>query len=86
MEIESKLEDNRIVTIDKDPEVGDLVSYRQWQDDPEWGTRLELGVVTKTWTEKGPFEGECWPRALVYWGETEDEETFPLSDLDVISS
>ncbi len=84
MEIENKLDENRIVTIEKKPEIGDLVSYRHNHE--MYGQKLETGLVLETWTEKGPFEGECWPRALVYWGETEDEETFPLDDLDVISS
>ena len=84
MEIESKLEDDRIQTIKKEPEVGDLVSYKHNRE--LTGQQLETGLVLETWSDKGPFEGEVFPQALVYWGETEDEETFPLDDLEVISS
>ena len=84
MEIENKLDESRIVTIEKEPEVGDLVTYRHNRE--LVGQRLEAGLVLETWSDKGPFEDEVFPQALVYWGETEDEETFPLDDLEVISS
>ena len=84
MEIESKLEDDRIQTIKKEPEVGDLVSYKHNRE--LHGQQLETGLVLETWSDKGPFEGEVFPQALVYWNETEDQETFPLEDLDVISA
>ena len=86
MEIENKLDESRIVTIEKEPEVGDLVAHKFHCNTQAWGARLETGLVLETWSDKGPFEDEVFPQALVYWGETEDEETFPLDDLEVISS
>jgi len=85
MDIENKIEEDRIVTIEKEPEVGDLVRYNatspNYQD-------LETGVVLATWQSKVKFdyEEEYPPYALVHWTMTEDEDEHPFEDLDVISA
>jgi hypothetical protein len=71
MDIESKLDEDRIEIIGKAPDVGDMVAYnRQW--DGEQYTK-ELGIVTETYDPI--FESD--PKlALVYWLTTQDEEEF----------
>ena len=84
MDIENKIEEDRIVTIEKEPEVGDLVrSHRKYvghyQD-------LETGVVLETWESCRLFDGEDYPPcALVQWTTTEDEDEYSFGDLEVIS-
>ena len=84
MDIESKIDEDRIVTIEKEPEVGDLVRYNAtspgYQD-------LETGVVLETWDSVKMFDGEDYPPyALVHWTKTEEEEEHPYEDLEVISA
>ena len=84
MDIENKIDEDRIVTIEKQPEVGDLVRYNAtspgYQD-------LETGVVLETWESCHLFDGEDYPPcALVHWTKTEEEEEHPYEDLDVISA
>jgi hypothetical protein len=84
MDIENKIEEGRIVTIEKEPEVGDLVSYNAtslgYQD-------LETGVVLETWQSIKLFDEEEYPPyALVHWTKTDEEEEHPFEDLDVISA
>ena len=83
MDIENKIEEDRIVTIKKEPEVGDLVRTRgvnHYQD-------LETGVVLETWESCHLFDGEDYPPcALVHWTTTEDEDEYSFEDLEVISA
>ncbi len=84
MDIESKIDEDRIVTIEKEPEVGDLVRYNAtspgYQD-------LETGVVLETWDSVKMFDEEDYPPyALVHWTKTEEEEEHPYEDLEVISA
>ena len=84
MDIESKIDEDRIVTIEKEPEVGDLVRYNAtspgYQD-------LETGVVLETWEGIKMFDEEEYPPyALVHWTKTEEEEEHPYEDLEVISA
>ena len=70
MDIESKLDEDRIEIIGKAPEVGDMVVYnRQW--DGEQNTK-ELGIVTKTYEATDEVD----KISLVYWLNTQDEEEF----------
>tara|TARA_R100001015_G_C4581560_1_gene137998 strand:- start:462 stop:713 length:252 start_codon:yes stop_codon:yes gene_type:complete len=69
MDIESKLDEDRIEIIRKAPDVGDMVAYnRQW--DGKQYTK-ELGIVTETYEST-----EEDKTALVYWFNTQDEEEF----------
>ena len=71
MDIESKIDEDRIEIIRKEPDVGDMVAYnRQW--DGEQYTK-EVGIVTETYDPI--FEGEN-KIALVYWLTTQDEEEY----------
>ena len=84
MDIESKIDEDRIVTIEQEPEVGDLVRYNAtspgYQD-------LETGVVLETWDSVKMFDEEEYPPyALVHWTKTEEEEEHPYEDLEVISA
>ena len=84
MDIENKIEEDRIVTIEKEPEVGDLVRYNAtspgYQD-------LETGVVLETWDSVKMFDGEDYPPyALVHWTKTDEEEEHIYEDLEVISA
>jgi len=83
MDIENKIEEDRIVTIEKEPEVGDLVrsrSVNHYQD-------LETGVVLETWNSVKMFDGEDYPPyALVHWTKTDEEEEHIYEDLEVISA
>jgi len=84
MDIESKIDEDRIVTIEKEPEVGDLVRYNAtspgYQD-------LETGVVLETWDSVKMFDGEDYPPyALVHWTKTDEEEEHIYEDLEVISA
>ena len=83
MDIENKIEEDRIVTIEKQPEVGDLVRIRSvnhYQD-------LETGVVLETWESCRLFDGEDYPPcALVQWTKTDEEEEHIYEDLEVISA
>ena len=61
MEIESKIDEDRIEIIRKEPEVGDLVAYnRLW--DAEQYTK-ELGIVPAL--KSGPNRSVGAPRSLV---------------------
>ena len=76
MEIESKLDEDRIEIIGKEPDVGDMVAYnRQW--DGEQYTK-ELGIVTETYDPTFGGENKI---ALVYWLTTQDEEEFQTKHL-----
>ena len=84
MDIESKIDEDRIVTIEKEPEVGDLVRYNAtspgYQD-------LETGVVLETWDSVKMFDEEEYPPyALVHWTKTDEEEEHIYEDLEVISA
>ena len=76
MEIENKLDEDRIEIIRKEPEVGDLVAYNRFWDGEQY--TKELGIVTKTYDPI--FEGEN-KIALVYWLTTQDEEEFQTKQL-----
>ena len=76
MEIENKLDEDRIEIIRKEPEVGDLVAYNRLWDREQY--TKELGIVTKTYDPI--FEGEN-KIALVYWLTTQDEEEFQTKQL-----
>lgn len=76
MEIENKLDEDRIEIIRKEPEVGDLVAYNRLWDREQY--TKELGIVTKTYDPI--FEGEN-KIALVYWLTTQDEEEFNTKHL-----
>ena len=87
MEIENKLDESRIVTIEKEPEVGDLVTHKFHSNTQAWGARLETGLVLETWDSVKMFDGEDYPPyALVHWTKTADEEEHIYEDLEVISS
>ena len=76
MDIESKIDEDRIEIVGKEPDVGDMVAYnRQW--DGEQYTK-EVGIVTETYDPI--FEGEN-KIALVYWLTTQDEEEFQTKQL-----
>ena len=66
MDIESKLDEDRIEIIKKDPEIGDMVTYNSLWDGEQY--TKELGFVTKTYAND--------KIALVYWLTTQDEEEF----------
>ena len=71
MDIESKIDEDRIEIIRKAPDVGDMVAYnRQW--DGEQYTK-ELGIVTETYDPIFEDEDKI---ALVYWLTTQDEEEY----------
>ena len=76
MDIESKIDEDRIEIIRKEPEVGDLVAYNRLWDREQY--TKELGIVTKTYDPI--FEGEN-KIALVYWLTTQDEEEFQTKQL-----
>ena len=78
MEIENKIEDN-IVTIDKEPEVGDLVMYKRHRS-TRWP---ELGLVMQTYD--AGMVGDELETAYVMWG-IGDGESELFADLSVISS
>ena len=77
MEIENKWE-----TIDKEPEVGDLVTY-ECQRALEAPYRAELGLVMQTYN--AGFEGDNLETAHVMWS-IDDEEDELFTDLIVVSS
>ena len=78
MEIESKLDEDRIEIVRKEPEVGDMVAYNRLWSKEELCYTKELGVVTETYDPT--FEGED-KVALVYWLSTQDEEEFHTNEL-----
>ena len=83
MDIENKIDEDRIVTIEKQPEVGDLVRMRSVNDYQD----LETGLVLETWESCHLFDGEDYPPyALVHWTKTDDEEEHIYEDLEVISA
>ena len=83
MDIENKIEEDRIVTIEKEPEVGDLVRMRSVNDYQD----LETGVILETWESCQLFDGEDYPPcALVHWTTTEDEDEYSFGDLEVVSA
>ena len=77
MDIESKLDEDRIEIVGKEPEVGDLVAYNRLWSKQELCYTKELGIVTETYD---PTTGED-KIALVYWLTTQDEEDFPTKQL-----
>jgi len=76
MEIENKLDEDRIEIIRKEPEVGDLVAYNRLWDREQY--TKELGIVTKTYDPTFGSENKI---ALVYWLTTQDEEEFQTKQL-----
>jgi len=74
MEIE-----NKWITIDKEPEVGDLVMYKCQRRLP----LLELGLVMQTY-DAGMI-GDELETAYVMWGVS-DHESELFADLAVVSS
>ena len=81
MEIENKLDEDRIEIIRKEPEVGDLVAYNRFWDGEQY--TKEIGIVTKTYdieTYNHILAGEN-KIALVYWLTTQDEEEFNTKQL-----
>ena len=76
MEIENKLDEDRIEIIRKEPEVGDLVAYNRLWDRQQY--TKELGIVTKTYDPTFGGENKI---ALVYWLTTQDEEEFNTKQL-----
>ena len=71
MDIENKLDEDRIEIIRKEPEVGDLVAYNRLWDKQELCYTKELGIVTETYGADGEDK-----ISLVYWLTTQDEEEF----------
>ena len=71
MEIKSKLDEDRIEIIKKDPEIGDMVAYNSFWYGGQY--TKELGIVTKTYN---PVFGNDDKIALVYWLTTQDEEEY----------
>ena len=76
MEIENKLDEDRIEIIRKEPEVGDLVAYNRLWDGEQY--TKELGIVTKTYDPAFGGENKI---ALVHWLTTQDEEEFQTKQL-----
>ena len=76
MDIESKLDEDRIEIIRKEPDVGDLVAYNRLWDGEQY--TKEIGIVTETYDPI--FEGEN-KIALVYWLSSQDEEEFQTKQL-----
>ena len=76
MEIENKLDEDRIEIIRKEPDVGDLVAYNRLWDGEQY--TKELGMVTKTYDPTFGGENKI---ALVYWLTTQDEEEFQTKQL-----
>ena len=76
MDIESKIDEDRIEIIRKEPEVGDLVAYNRLWDREQY--TKELGIVTKTYDPTFGGENKI---ALVYWLTTQDEEEFQTKQL-----
>ena len=76
MEIESKLDEDRIEIIRKEPEVGDLVAYNRLWDKQELCYTKELGIVKEV--HENGYEGNV---ASVYWLTTQDEEEFQTTQL-----
>ena len=76
MQIENKLDEDRIEIIRKEPEVGDLVAYNRLWDREQY--TKELGIVTKTYDPTFGGENKI---ALVYWLTTQDEEEFQTKQL-----
>ena len=74
MEIENKRE-----TVDKEPEVGDLVMYKYQRG----GLRGQLGLVVQTYD--AGMVGDELETAYVMWG-VGDGESELFADLSVISS
>ena len=74
MEIENKLDEDRIEIVGKEPEVGDLVAYNRLWDGEQY--TKEIGIVTETYETTG--ENKI---ALVYWLTTQDEEEFQTKQL-----
>ena len=77
MEIENKWE-----VLDKEPEVGDLVTY-ECQRALSSPYRAELGLVMQTYN--AGFEGDNLETAHVMWS-IDDEEDELFTDLIVVSS
>ena len=78
MEIENKLDEDRIEIIGKEPDVGDLVAYNRIWSKQELCYTKELGVVTETYDPTFGGENKI---ALVYWLTTQDEEEFHTKQL-----
>ena len=76
MDIESKIDEDRIEIIRKEPEVGDLVAYNRLWDREQY--TKELGIVTETYDPTFGHENKI---ALVYWLTTQDKEEFQTKQL-----
>ena len=76
MDIENKLDEDRIEIVGKEPEVGDLVAYNRLWDREQY--TKELGIVTETYDPTFGGENKI---ALVYWLTTQDEEEFQTKQL-----
>ena len=76
MEIENKLDEDRIEIIRKETEVGDLVAYNRLWDGEQY--TKEIGIVTETYDPTFGGENKI---ALVYWLTTQDEEEFQTKQL-----
>ena len=76
MDIESKIDEDRIEIIRKEPEVGDLVAYNRLWDGEQY--TKEIGIVTETYDPTFGGENKI---ALVYWLTTQDEEEFHTNEL-----
>jgi hypothetical protein len=76
MDIESKLDEDRIEIVGKEPEVGDLVAYNRLWDGEQY--TKEIGIVTETYDPTFGGENKI---ALVYWLTTQDEEEFQTTQL-----
>ena len=77
MEIENKYEEDKIVIIDKEPEVGDLVTY----DTHPRGD--ELGLVMQTYGQES--DSVDHDAAHIMWAINDEEDELFL-DLQVVSS
>ena len=76
MDIESKIDEDRIEIIGKEPDVGDLVAYNRLWDGEQY--TKEIGIVTETYDPTFGGENKI---ALVYWITTQDEEEFQTKQL-----
>ena len=76
MDIESKIDEDRIEIIGKEPDVGDLVAYNRLWDGRQY--TKEIGIVTETYDPTFGGENKI---ALVYWLTTQDEEEFQTKQL-----
>jgi hypothetical protein len=76
MDIESKIDEDRIEIVGKEPDVGDLVAYNRLWDGEQY--TKEIGIVKETYDPTFGVENKI---ALVYWLTTQDEEEFQTKQL-----